>query len=360
MTSHGKAQGFILVLVLVILVILSILASTVAVTAQRLRDEESDSQRLAQAEVDMADTRASMLYLLLTRRRTFGGLTVDDAVRLSGDEQAIQASGDDVTSLMPTGTEIAMDATPFRGIGAVDFALQDDRGRLAVNWAPGGVVARFVGIDGAIDQGQTSRNVDTLRNLLADYQDADDLYRLNSAERSQYAQQGRPLPTNRSLVTPLELRRVIGWDRALESLSDAELLDSITTVRSAQVNVNTAPEKVLRALPGVDAAMAKRVIDARALQPFTSLSSVYQVLGGVPADEGLLSLYPMDSGTLSLWPREGGPLRVLHWTLTPFNPDGAPWREDYEFALPQDDRPAEGLVHTSAAKVLAGPEDSSP
>lgn len=350
--SRSSQAGFVLVLVLAILVILSILASTVAVTAGRLRDEELESQRMLQAELDMADTRASLLYLLLTQRRTFGGLTVDEQVRLSTDEQAIGA-GDDgqVASLMPTGTEIALDSTPHRGLGDVHFALQDDRGRLSVNWAPPAMLARFVQQAGAGDA-----EVDTLLNLLHDYQDADDLYRLNSAERDQYLSEGRPPPTNRHLATPFEIRRVKGWDRVLAPIDNRQLLDRVTTARVAQLNVNTAPAEVLEAVPGVDAAMARRVVDARALQPFTDLRAVYQILGGTPPDDGFLSLYPMDSGTLELWSPAGGPLRVLHWTLTPFDRNGAPWREDYEFALPQDERPAEGVVRESVAKVLARAE----
>lgn len=360
-----RQGGFVLVLVLAMLVILSILATTVALTAQRLREEELDSQRLLQAELDMADTRASVIYLLLTQRRTFGGLTVDDQVAMSVDEQVIRSAGDEqAASLMPTGTEIRLDATPHRGLGDVHFALQDDRGRLSVNWAPPAMLARYVqqAAGGTVGEaramsGADAADVDTLLNLLKDYQDPDDLYRLNSAERDQYVADGRPPPTNRHLATPLELRRVKGWDEALAGLDNRQLIRGVATVRSAQLNINTAPASVLMAVPGVDAAMAGRIVDARALQPFTDLRAVYQVVGAVPHDEAFFSLYPMDSGTLELWSPDGGPLRVMHWTLTPFERNGAPWREDYEFALPQDERPAEGMVRESVATVLARPQD---
>jgi hypothetical protein len=147
----------------------------------------------------------------------------------------------------------------------------------------------------------------------------------------------------------------MGWDEALAGVRDGQLLDLLTTVRSPQLNVNTAPLEALTALPGVDESTARRIVDARGLRPFISLSDVHQVLGGAPAGDDFLSLYPMDSGTLKMWSPRGGAVRVLHWTLTPFDRDGRPWREDYEFALSQDDRPDAGAVRTTTAKVLARP-----
>ena len=127
-----------------------------------------------------------------------------------------------------------------------------------------------------------------------------------------------------------------------------------------KVSMLTIPFFVLAGAIMAEGGMARRLVDARNLRPFTDLSAVYQLLGGVPSDGGLLSLYPMDSGTLTMWSPQGGPLRVLHWTLTPFNREGRPWREDYEFALPQDDRPDAELVRTSVAKVLARAEAAPP
>jgi type II secretory pathway component PulK len=339
------------VLVLAILVILSLLASGVAVTADRLRRQEDERQAALRAAVDMADTRASVLYLLLTQRRTFGGLTVDDRVVLSLDERIAARDGDDTLSLVPVGNEITLDGTPHRGLGEARFALQDDRGRIAVNWAPAPVIERFV----AREAGQQVP-VATLQNLLEDYQDADDLHRLNSLERDGYRARGRPLPSNRALVTPLELRRVAGWGEVLARMSDGRLLDVVTSARSAQINVNTAPSDALVALPGIDEALARRLVDARQLKPFTGMAEVRQILGGAPGGEEYLSLYPMDSGTLKMWAPGGGAVRVLHWTLTLFDREGRPWREDYEFALSQDDRPDDGVARPTAAKVLARPE----
>lgn len=349
--SAGPRTGFVLVLVLALLVALTVLAGTVALVAQRLRDDQLARQREWQAEIDMADTRASVLYLLLSQRRTFGGLTVDEQMPLTEDERVeVERSGEAPISYRPVGNEIAFDARPYRGSGGVDFSLREDRGLIGVNWTAPALLARALERLG-VEADRRAR----LSDLLLDYQDPDELYRLNGAERDQYLKAGLPPPSNRTLVTPLELRAVMGWREALAGLDDAALLDTFTVVRSVMINLNTAPASVLMSLPGVDAAIAQRIVDGRRLQPYTELARVVQLAPGLTADSELLSLYPSDSGILRLWPREGGQARVLHWTLTPLNEGGPPWREDYEYSLTQEGIDPGRAAQATAAAVLAEP-----
>ena len=347
--SAGKARqrGFVLVLVLALLVILSIIATTVATTTQRLRDEQLQRQTELAGDLEMASTRASVMYLLLSQRMTFGGLTVDDRIVLSEDERAGRRSGDATISYMPVGNEIALDGRIYQGLGSTRFALQDDRGRLAVNWMPSDYLQRYLGVGGP-----DSLPMATLSNLLRDYQDPDDLYRLNSLERDGYEARGLVPPTNRTLVTPLELRRVWGWNDVLPE-EDAVLLDTLTTRRSSQLNVNTASARALMALPGIDQGLAERVVQARQVQPFLSLASFVQVVGGVPGSEDVLSLYPSDSGTLKVWSSDGGEVRIVHWTLTPRDDGGRPWREDYEFSLSQLESDVGVAARRPASPVFA-------
>lgn len=349
--SPQAEHGFVLVLVLAVLVILSILGATVGAITQRLRDEQLERQRQLRAEIDMASTRATVLYLLTSQRMTFAGLTVDQTVVRGEDGRLAQQSGEDTVSLMPVGNELAMDGAVYHGLAGTRFAVQDDRGLLAVNWVAPALLERYLATDR-----QPVLPIATMINLLQDYQDPDDLYRLNSAERRDYAQEKRPPPSNRTLLTPLELRRVKGWDEALAATSDLELTDTLTAVRSALININTAPARVLRALPGVDQSMAERVLAIRSRTPFIGLPAFYQLLGAIPADEDLLSLYPTGSGTLKLWSPEGGTVQVLHWTLTPRDDGGRPWREDYEFTLPSDETTARASARPVAAKVFAEPD----
>lgn len=358
LVAHARqpmlARGFVLVAVLAMLVVLSVIGSTIAVMAQRQRDAQLESQRQLQADIDMASTRSTVLYLLASQRMTFGGLTVDDRVVLSEDERRSQVPGDRPVSYMPVGNELPMDGSPVRGLGGTSFSLQDDRGLLSVNWAGPALLDRYLSL-----RAKPVRPVESMLNLLRDYQDPDDLYRLNSAERSEYERRGLPPPTNQALATPLELRRIMGWQEALAKVGDMQLLGSLTVVRSSQVNVNTAPLEVLRTLPGVDRSMAERVVAARAVAPFIHATGFYQMLGGIPVSEETLSLYPLGSGTLHLWPPGGGSVQVLHWTLTPRDEGGRPWREDYEFILPGDPTMGQRAARRPAAKVFAQPDAPS-
>lgn len=354
--SGMRAQkGFVLIAVLAVLVILSILASVIGAITQRLRDEQIVHERQLREQIAMASTRATVLYLLTSQRMTFGGLTVDDRIVMSEDERVSQRAGDEPLSYMPVGNEVALDSSAHQGLDGTRFALQDDRGLLAINWTPPALLASYLAAAPAAPK-SAAKPFETLFNLLQDYQDPDDLYRLNSAERSDYERQDRSPPTNRTLSTPMELRRVIGWDKALAGTSDEDLNDSLSVVRSAQINVNTAPARVLQTLPGMDAASAQRAVAARTLVPFTSLSAFYGISGVIPANEDLLALYPMASGTLKLWSPEGGAVRVLHWTLTPRDEGGRPWREDYEFIHPGEESASQGTAQPVAAKVFAEPD----
>lgn len=343
-----RNRGFVLVLVLAMLVILSLLAGTVASITQRLRDQELQRKRLEDAQVDIASTKATLLYLLLTQRMTFGGLTVDENVVLSEDEQATQGGNDRPISLFPVGNEIALDGRAYAGLGATAFALQDDRGLLGVNWTLPQFMERWWA-----QLGYTGLPTATLSNLLLDYQDEDDLYRLNSAERREYLREGRSPPLNLPLVTPLELRLVKGWDEALAGMDDTRLLRALTVARAPSINVNTAPVEVLRVLPGIDAGIAGRIVAKRALAPFVNMHSFQAFVGGVVAEEDRLSLYPSDSGTMRLWAPLGGGVQTVHWTLTPWDDGGRPWREDYGLTLPQERGTSDQVLARPAAALLA-------
>lgn len=341
-----------LVAVLAMLVVLALLAGAVAQVTQRLRDDQLERQRLLQDEIAMAGTRATLLYLLASQRMTFGGLTIDDQVVLTDDQQREADEGGSPVAIMAVGSEISLDGRAHRGLSGVSFALQDDRGLLGVNWVAPAILDRWLGEVG----GQApERPIATLSNLLLDYQDADSLYRINSAEAPAYEEAGLPPPSNQTLATPLELRRVIGWHQALSGVPDTTLVDNLTVTRSPTININTAPVEVLASLPGLDRAAAARVVSARELRPFSLRAAFRDFAGALASGEDSVSLYPSMSGTLKLWSPRGGAVQVLHWTLTPLDDGGRPWREDYEFTLPQDGRLDAGPARAVATPLFADP-----
>jgi general secretion pathway protein K len=327
---HARREGgFVLVLVLAMLVVLGLLAGSIAAVTARLLEQAQQRERAMQDEVDMASTRATVFYLLSTQRVTVGGVTVDNLA--SFGEDGIRAIGspaelDGDASLRPVGTEIALDGRAYRGIGKANFAMQDDNGLFGVNWNPPARLERLLA------QGGQPRPVpaEALFNRIMDYQDRDNLYRLNSMEADGYLSAGMAPPTNLPLATPMELLRVSGWDQALSFLKPIEISDTLTVEPISVLNVNTAPARVLRTLSGVDEEKAARAIAWRKLQPFLTDTAFFQFLGLPPTLEAPIAVYPARSGTLKLWPSLGGQVRLVHWRLTPSEDRGRPWREDYE------------------------------
>jgi hypothetical protein len=129
--------------------------------------------------------------------------------------------------------------------------------------------------------------------------------------------------------------RVMGWSEALAFLSPAEISDTISSEAVAVVNVNTAPARVLRTIEGVDEDMAARVVAFRKTQPFLTEVAFFEFLGLGKSAEAPIAVYPAMSGTLKLWPSHGGQVGLVHWTLTPVENGGRPWREDYELIQSQ-------------------------
>ena len=307
MSGARREGGFVLVLVLAMLVVLGLLAGSIAAVTSRLLEQAQQRERAMQDQLDMASTRATVLYLLASQRITVGGLTVDNLVSFGeGGTRPMQSTvdldGDGL--LLPVGSEIALDGRAYRGIGNAHFALQDDNGLFGVNWSAPPRLERLLA------QGGQPRPVpaEALFNRIMDYQDRDNLYRLNS----------------------MELLRVAGWERALSFLNPIEISDTLTVEAVSVMNVNTAPARVLRTLSGVDEEKATRAIAYRKLQPFMTDTAFFQFLGLPGTLEMPVAVYPARSGTLKLWPSQGGQVRLVHWRTTPSEDRGRPWREDYE------------------------------
>lgn len=329
MSGARREGGFVLVLVLAMLVVLGLLAGSIAAVTSRLLEQAQQRERAMQDQLDMASTRATVLYLLASQRITVGGLTVDNLVSFGeGGTRPMQSTvdldGDGL--LLPVGSEIALDGRAYRGIGNAHFALQDDNGLFGVNWSAPPRLERLLA------QGGQPRPVpaEALFNRIMDYQDRDNLYRLNSMEAEGYRAAGMAPPTNLPLATPMELLRVAGWERALSFLSPIEISDTLTVEAVSVMNVNTAPARVLRTLSGVDEEKATRAIAYRKLQPFMTDTAFFQFLGLPGTLETPVAVYPARSGTLKLWPSQGGQVRLVHWRTTPSEDRGRPWREDYE------------------------------
>jgi general secretion pathway protein K len=88
------------------------------------------------------------------------------------------------------------------------------------------------------------KEAQNLTDALADWIDADDLRRLNGAERQEYEAAGRPgSPRNRPFETVEELALVLGWDRIAELKPD--WANVFTVWGSGRIDVNEASAEIL-------------------------------------------------------------------------------------------------------------------
>lgn len=342
-------DGFVLVIVLATLVVLTLLATAVATSAERaIRAAQQDADRF-EAELAMTGTRETLLFMLATQRQTLAGLTVNESDASATTAQA--AEDPDGFTALPVGNEIRLDGTAYQGLGTARFALQDDRGLLSANWA--GSALRFA-LYRSLDVRET--DWDGLDAKRLDYQDPDDLHRLNGAEKDRYRREELPPPSNRTLATPLELRRVLGWHEMLAGMDDAQLLSMLTLARTVDMNINTAPAGVLQLLPGLTRQAAERMVELRRAAPFLSVRQAQETFGIGAVPEENLSLFAIPSGNLILWDERSGARRLLHWTLTPLEIDGPPWRIDYEVTLPRGNEPDQAVVGTPPTPLFAPPD----
>ena len=138
----------------------------------------------------------------------------------------------------------------------LSYAIQDERGKVDLNQAPDELLLNLLQIAG-VEDSQASGILDAI----ADWRDDNDLRRLNGAELADYEEAGlKAVPSNRAFVSIAELQQVIGIDTELYN----SLKPNITVHGyNEQINPQSAPEKVLEALPEVSTAEIDEIIAAR-------------------------------------------------------------------------------------------------
>lgn len=344
-------QGFVLLAVMVFLVVITLIAGMVASVSERVLAEAATEDEQLQAAIEMADTRDTLFFLLATQRQTVSGLTIDDTVVTQHGQATWAPDGLGDSPLpppFPVGTELALDGTPYAANARIRFALQDAGGLFSVNWTPPVMRAGFLRQLGASPEQDPG-----LEAMRLDYQDEDSLYRLGGAEQRQYQAAGLLPPSNQGLLTPLELRQVMGWRTLLEPWSDAQVASMVTTSRVVGLNLNTAPATSLAMLPGLDQASIQRILALRKVNPFLLPWEFRKEFPLLLDEEEPLLLLPTGAGTLCLWDNLDGRIELIHWTLTPIDEGGRPWRIDYQFTLPRDDALAERPARTPATPLFS-------
>lgn len=294
-----RQHGFVLVVTLWLLAIITIGAGYFAERVAGSISLARQSSEATEALLDIANTRAEILFRLGTTRFSVYGL---GPARDSA---------------------IALDNRPYRGTGQDIVRLQDSRGLINVNFIEPEMLLRLLG-----QIGVAAENRDALLDTLRDYTDTDSLRRLNGAEVAEYQAQGLPPPPNDWLLSPYQLQNIIGWREQATLWKDQKLPEIVTTARVSGFNPNTAPREVLAALPGSSPELADRLIRARALNSFINDVQMNAVAGQAMLDPESLIFFPADSTRLSFESDKIPWVLRYQVTLTPFA-DHAPWRIDY-------------------------------
>ena len=228
--------------------------------------------------------------------------------------------------LGPLGGEIALDDRPYANEGST-VQLQDTRGLISINLASDLQLTGFLRAM-QVPADQWAHLIDTLR----DYIDTDDLRRLEGAESADYAALGLPRPRNMPLITPIELKNIIGW-RDMPSLwQDPPVTELVGVGGLPTINPNTAPWQVLASLPGVSPEIAKAIVARRKLGPI-SIPLLAQMAGAnLDTFPPQLIAYPSDY--LRITQRAIGMPWSIRYNvrLTP-NSNNAPWQISYYYRL---------------------------
>ena len=297
-----------------------------AATDERVRVEESAA---------MIGARETLLYIAATRDFTRAGLPtepMDEARRAVLRLDEFGSMNKD-----PRGGELRMDGSRYTLPGGVDFALQDESGLFSLVLPSPEMLDRFLGT-----QGVPAGDIRRLRDGLLDYMDADGLRRLAGAEAEDYRRDGRAPPPQRSLLAPVELSAVPGWDRLPPEVLE-RITRHVTTSYAGAVNLNTMPPSLLPAWIAGCPDACQRVLQQRALRPFLHARDLQlRSTVGLPGDDVVdYRFLASDAFRITLWGRTGRGWR-LHVRLTPLADRTGPWTvlSAYPVSRPPDDAPA--------------------
>jgi type II secretory pathway component PulK len=152
--------------------------------------------------------------------------------------------------------------------------VEEQSARLDVNRAAPGMLRVVLGSD-------------ALADALLDWLDADDEPRPAGAEAEWYRARGRRLPRNRPITSLDELHAVRGFERF-----DRERLARLLTVDGdGTIDLNAAPEEVLRTVPGLDDEAVLAILRRRGEgRPIGSAEELLALLSR-PGKDGVLADY---------------------------------------------------------------------
>ncbi len=167
------------------------------------------------------------------------------------------------------------------GNGGCQVRVIDESGKISLNGLTdsSGIILKNL----LIRQGTSPEHADTIVDSILDWKDADDLHRLNGAEKDYYLSLPKPYEArNADFETPEELILVRGMTPEILFGTDQRkgIIHFLTVHgKSARININAASKEILRALPGMDAPTVDRIIEFRTFSEIGGDSGAMEILG---------------------------------------------------------------------------------
>ncbi|WP_439817103.1 general secretion pathway protein GspK [Zavarzinia sp. CC-PAN008] len=322
----GARDGFILVVTIWLAALLGLAALAITGWVGRGVDDTLALADAARGEAAAFSAEQRVLHALAVQRISARGLELapPPPLRLAGR----RAERFDPFAIPPEGQPfLALDGRSYR-LGTVLVRVQDLTGLQSLAALDDQMIGRILRGRG-LESGPGGRLADTL----ADYVDADSEQRLNGAEADDYPD-GQS-PRNAALVTPWEVRSVLGWDRWPALWPAADPVPRLFYAGGGGLlNPNTAPEELLRLVPGLDAAGARRLVRARQGTPLRGPDDLARLAGNPQTlDLSRYTFLPDGSFRIELVADGRARVREVAGRVTPQD-ERSPWHIDYVLDLP--------------------------
>lgn len=311
-----KQKGFALIAVLGLLMILSLVATFIANYAEQRLEQAQQLRERLQSQLDSDANIATLLHIIATRPLVLNAYLLQPPATIEADL--------DISQLV----RLRLDGQRYQGVGQSTFSLQDEGSLLSLiepdreRWSN---LFR--------QQGLQPQEAERFLDQLQDYTDQDDLRRLNGASSSDYRSQGLAPPPQRLMISPGQIFNLL---EAAKLEPQLRTMLALATARSGQLhNLNTMPKDILQSIPGIDAALAQGLIDARQKKPFNDLADANARIGRIiPLDPLAIPSLASAFVRIRIWPSALS-CRQSIWLGISSTPGSrqTPWDIDYSFTF---------------------------
>lgn len=293
MRSRAGQQGYVLILVLGMLAVGAFVAMRLAERVDQLRLGALTFSEYAQARAQAAGAQAAALYWISTRPlQPMGhGSAADGLLREDGRWHRLPGEG--------------------------FVSVQDLRGLLSLNALNRPALTQLL-----VGEGVSRKQADAFMDVLEDYIDADELKRLNGAEKQDYRELGLPAPRNDWLMSVRELANMPLWRD--DPIRLARLESVLHVGINNQVNPNTAPPKVLAAIFSGASPDQLKAFEGLRRSDLLLNGRTAMLATGLPMNSDEYIFVPGFDSRITAW--APGLPRAIEYNvrLTPAGPDG-PW-----------------------------------